>query len=465
MSAVQKKLSRRDFLRSSAVAAAGVLLVGCAAPAAAPQSAPASSGGEAASAPAAPAETTALNFWLWNTFAPDADEIMQTKLNEWAAANNATIEISRDSDANMQTKVMPGIEAGTLPDAMFISGAVALQMMDAQALADQTDLFAEIGDAHGGWQPRLDTYSTRDGVVGFLPYSIDTPMVQYRKDIYANAGVTVPEGQWTWDETRDLTLEATKWSEEQGEKLYGWGFGIVKLTHDGWCADLFRNYGADVWDESGTKIILADEKAAEATAALNFAKECYDLGLFPPDAAAYDYAANNKFYLEKQGLLVINAASIYVAAQANDPELAENTGLAPKPKALRDTTDASLRYTVVQSAKGKNPEKSSDLVRALYDSEIYAPWLEAGFVANVLKEYDSLPMWEGTRKAFNLAAQVGSYGGYPAPFDNAAIAELNGSPDSPVGSMVVRVLLDGWTPEEAIAEADEFSKRVFSKYF
>lgn len=463
MSVVQKKLSRRDFLRSSALATAGVLLVGCAAPAAAPQAAPSSSGG--GEAPAAPAETTALNFWMWNTFAPEADEIMQAKLNEWAAANNATIEISRDADSNQQAKVMPAIEAGTLPDAMFISGGVALQLMDAQGLATQTDLFAEIGDAHGGWQSRLDTFATRDGEVYFLPYSIDTPMVQYRKDVYADAGIDVPEGQWTWEETRDLTLQATQWSEAQGNKLYGWGFGVVKLTHDGWCADLFRNYGADLWDETGTKIILADEKAAEATAALNFAKEAWDMGLFPPDAPAYDFAANNKFYLEKQGLLVINAASIYVAAQQNDPELAENTGLAPKPKALRDTTDASLRYTVVQSAKGKNPEKASELVKALFDSDIYAPWLEAGFVANVLKEYDSLPMWTGTRKAFNLAAQIGSYPGFPAPFDNAAISELSGSPDSPIGSMVVRVLIDDWSPEDAIAEADEFSKRVFSKYF
>ncbi|MFZ1753846.1 MAG: substrate-binding domain-containing protein [Caldilineaceae bacterium] len=463
MSAVQKKLSRREFLRSSALATAGVLLVGCAAPAAAPQAAPASSGG--GEAPATPAQTTALNFWMWNTFAPEADEIMQAKLNEWAAANNATIDISRDSDANMQTKVMPGIEAGTLPDAMFISGAVALQLADAQALEPLTDLFGEIGDAHGGWQPRLDKFATRDGVVNFLPYSIDTPMVQFRQDVFEEAGITVPEGQWTWDETRDLCAQASQYSEEQGNKLYGWGFGIVKLTHDGWCSDLFRNYGADIWDESGTKIILADEKMAEAVDALNFAKEAYDMGLFPPDAPAYDYAANNKFYLEKQGLLVINAASIYVAAQANDPELAENTGLAPKPKALRDTTDASLRYTVVQSNKSKNKEKASDLVRALFDSEIYAPWLEAGFVANVLSEYDSLPMWEGKRKAFNLAAQIGSYPGYPAPYDNAAISELSGSPDSPIGSMVVRVLLDGWTPEEAIAEADTFSKRVFEKYF
>lgn len=465
MSAVQKKLSRRDFLRSSAFATAGILLVGCAAPAAAPQAAPAASGGEAPAAPAAPAQTTALSFWMWNTFAPAADEIMQTKLNEWAAANNATIDISRDSDANQAAKIMPAIEGGTLPDAMFVDGARALQMLDAQALEPLTDLFGEIGTAHGGWQPRLDTFATRDGVVSFLPYSIDTPMVHFRQDLFEAAGVAAPEGQWTWEETRDLTLQVSQYTEAQGSKLHGWAFGIVKLTHDGWCSDLFRNYGADIWDETGTKIILAEQKMAEAVAALNFAKEAYDMGLFPPDAAAYDYAANNKAYLEKQAILAINAASIYTAAQANDPELAEVTGLAPKPKALRDTTDAGLRYTVVQPNISKVKEKASDLVRALFSSEIYAPWLEAGFVANVLTEYDSLPMWTGKRAAFNLAAQIGSYPGYPAPFDNAAISELGGSPDSPIGSMVVRVLIDGWTPEDAVAEADQFSKRVFEKYF
>ncbi|RIK34883.1 MAG: hypothetical protein DCC55_32020 [Chloroflexi bacterium] len=450
----KKSLSRRDFLRMSAFTTAGALLAGCV-----PASPTGAGGAEA------PAQTQTLNFWMWNTFAPPADELMQEKINEWGAANGVTIEISRDADSNMQTKIMPAIEAGTLPDAMFVGGGVALQMMDAQSLDPLTDLFAEIGDAHDGWQPRLDTFVTRDGAVHFLPYSIDTPMVQFRQDILEEAGLTVPEGQWTWDQTRDLCLQASQYTEQQGNKLFGWGFGVVKLTHDGWCTDLFRNFGADLWDETGQKIILADEKMEEATRALNFAKEAWDAGLFPPDAPAYDYAANNKAYLEKQAILVINAASIYVQASQDDPELAEATGLAPKPKDVRDTTDAGLRYTLVMSQSSNNKETAMDLIRHLYSSDVYAPWLELGFVANVLKEYDSLPMWTGKRAAFNLAAQIGTYGGYPAPYDNAAIAELTGSPDAPVGSMIVRVLIDGWDPERAILEADEFSKRVFAKYF
>ena len=173
----KNSLSRRDFLRMSAMMAAGATLVACAAPV------------QPAGSSDAPAQTKTLSFWMWNTFAPPADEVMQTKLNEWAGANGVTLEISRDADNTMVDKLMPAIEAGTLPDAMFVGAGEALRLTDAQAIDPLTDLFPEIGEAHGGWQPRLDTYVTRDGVVTFLPYSIDTPMLQFRRDIYNKDGV------------------------------------------------------------------------------------------------------------------------------------------------------------------------------------------------------------------------------------------------------------------------------------
>src|SRR5687768_16642436 len=81
------KLSRRSFLRMSAVTAAGATLVACTAVA------PGAGGGAAA-----PAEDQSLSLWMWNTFAPDADEVLEGKIQEWGAANNVTIEISRDAD-------------------------------------------------------------------------------------------------------------------------------------------------------------------------------------------------------------------------------------------------------------------------------------------------------------------------------------------------------------------------------
>lgn len=447
------KLSRRHFLRMSAMTAVGAALAGCVA--AVPQA-----GGSGD-----PAQDNTIRFWMWNTYAPAADDVLEQGIQAWAAANNITVEISRDSDSDKPAKIMPAIEAGTLPDALFGDSGDALRMQDAGALATLNDTFAEVGEAHGGWLPRLEGYVTREGVIFFLPYSIDTPMMHFRQDIFDAAGLTVPEGQWTWDEVRDLALQAQQYTEEQGDKKIGWGFGIVPEQHDGWCSDLFRNMGVDIWDETGERIILLDEMGEQAAAVLNYAKEAYEMGLFPNDAASWDWSSNNTSYQEEQCIIAINSASIYTWSQTNKPELAEATGLAPKPKAVRDTTNASLRYTVLMTKDGNAPV-ATQLIKALYDSSIYAPWLEQGFVTNVVHEYDTLPMWEGKRAQFNQAANIGIYGGYPAPYDNAAMSELGSSDsNSPEGKMMVRVLIDGWTPEDAIAETDEFAKRTFEKYF
>ena len=446
-------LSRRGFLRMSAMTAAGAALVACA---------PAVQQGGGSDSPA---EDNTVRFWMWNTFAPPADEVLQEKVLAWGEANGVTVEISRDSDSNQQTKVMPALEAGTLPDALVIGAGPAELMRNSGGTTDLTDTFQEIGEAHGGWQTNTEQYVTRDGAVNFMPFSIDTPMLMFRQDWMEEAGIPVPEGQWTWDETRDIAAQIEQFTADKGDPKIGWGLGVTNYQHDAWCLDLCRNMEADVWDESGERIILADEKSEQFTRALNFAKEAWDMGLFPDDAAAWDTASNNKFFQEDQGFLVINAASIFVWANDNRPDLAEAMGLAPKPKDLRDTTDAGLRYNTIVTSQASNPETALDLVKALYEPDIYAPWLEAGFVTNVLREYDALEMWNGKRGAFNLAAQTGVYGGYPAPYDNAAMAELNGGPNQPVGTMMVRVLIDGWTPEEAIAESDEFAKRVFAKYF
>ncbi|MBC7237815.1 MAG: extracellular solute-binding protein, partial [Chloroflexi bacterium] len=398
--------------------------------------------------PPQPVKQKELSFWMWNTYAPAADNVMELSIRRWAQDNEVKINISRDSDGKMRDKIMPALEAGTLPDLMFAGQGEAVLMWNAKGIDPVTDLFKEIGDTHGGWMTRLPEYTIREGVAYFLPYSIDTPMMHFRQDIFDKAGIKVPEGQWTWEETRDLAKQAMDFTEKEGKKLIGWGFGVVKQQHDGWCSDVFRNHAAFVWDETGKKVVLKDQNQDKAVAALNFMKSAWDLGLFPADAGSWDWASNNKSYQEEQCILVINAASIYTWCQKNKPELAEATGLAPKPKAVLDTTDASLRYVVVLPKVSKDKALASDLARALYMKDIYAPWLAEGFVTNVVREYDTLEMWQGKRAAFNLAATRGVYPGFPAPYDNAAMAEAGG-PNDPIGSMTVRVLIDGWDPIRA----------------
>ena len=215
MQARSSQLSRRNFLKFAGGAAAITALAACA-----PMTAPAD--GDMA------AQEKTLRFWMWNTFAPEADEVMQEMILAWGEENGVTIEISRDADGNQQTKVMPSLEAGTLPDALFVGSGPALLMRNAGGTTNLTDAFNEIGEAHGGWQTNSDTYVMREGEVHFMPYSIDTPMVHYRMDWAEEAGVEIPEGQWTWDQVRDVSMQVQQYTEEQGDTKYGLGFGVVK---------------------------------------------------------------------------------------------------------------------------------------------------------------------------------------------------------------------------------------------
>src|SRR5688500_8391620 len=173
----EKKLTRRDFLRLGALTTASAVLAACGAAAPADTTETDTESTEAEEVQSAPSEgeMVTLDFWMWNTFAPPADEVMEAKLKEWAGENNVTLNISRDADSNMLTKVMPALESGTLPDSMFVGAGEALQLMNAGGLNTLDDIFKEVGEAHGGWLPKLDGYVTREGGIFFLPYSIDTP--------------------------------------------------------------------------------------------------------------------------------------------------------------------------------------------------------------------------------------------------------------------------------------------------
>ncbi len=185
-------------------------------------------------------------------------------------------------------------------------------------------------------------------------------MMHFRQDIFEAAGVEVPEGQWTWEQTRELCQAGSGLHRirKATRRLVG-ALASSTREHDGWCDDLFRNFGADIWDETGTQIILADESSEQAVRALNFIKEAWDTGLFPEDAASWDFASNNTNYQEEQGILVINAASIYVWCRGEQTRIGRSHRSCAQTSRLprHDQRQSALHPCLEQGSQKSRPRR------------------------------------------------------------------------------------------------------------
>jgi hypothetical protein len=74
-----------------------------------------------------------------------------------------------------------------------------------------------------------------------------------------------------------------------------------------------------------------------------------------------------------------------------------------------------------------------------------------------------MEIWSDPQRAgFLNAAKNGVLGGYPGPL-TVAYSELDTF--VPCTSMVLRVLIDGWTVDEAVAEAEQVAKDIYAKHY
>ncbi|UCF96261.1 MAG: carbohydrate ABC transporter substrate-binding protein, partial [Spirochaetaceae bacterium] len=115
----------------------------------------------------------------------------QALVKEWAAKNNEKVDITVVTNATRLTGVTTALESGAGPDILVLYNVEPQQYSD--SLLDMTDIGNELGRENGGWYPIAETYGKVDGKWKMFPVYLLGQMVLYRKDMLADAGVTIPE--------------------------------------------------------------------------------------------------------------------------------------------------------------------------------------------------------------------------------------------------------------------------------
>ena len=205
---VKNKMTRRDFLRASALGLAGVLAASCA-PAAAPTAAPKPTEPPATKPPAteppAKAPVTVTMMEYWSTVVDGLDEAF----DKWAKAfdeNHPEADVVIDrrpfmGDENWEDVVVTAVNAGTYEDVGVTQPYFLPIFVDAVPLFPLDDALEELGGVElfsGGASWKGEYYHTNWDGGPFTAW--------YNKEWFDEVGVEFPE---TWEEHISIGKQIT----------------------------------------------------------------------------------------------------------------------------------------------------------------------------------------------------------------------------------------------------------------
>ncbi|MBN1874260.1 MAG: extracellular solute-binding protein [Anaerolineae bacterium] len=253
---LKQQLSRRDFLRTAALAGAGLAmtLAGC------QKITPTDEASETTSS--APAEVSGDLRVLILQGAPvePVNEFLATATTAKYPKVDVNFEyISGDHAEGVYTQAA----AGTLADVIFsadlwvVPFAMNDVTLDMKPLAE-ADPDMDLDDIF----PSMLGLGVFEGEVHMFPSSLDVVTMYYNKTLFEQVG-GVPTEDWTWDDFIDACKKITELEKDaQGNPMY---WGISNATWNWWATvyPWIVGYGGDIKNEDGSKSTWSDAKALE----------------------------------------------------------------------------------------------------------------------------------------------------------------------------------------------------------
>jgi multiple sugar transport system substrate-binding protein len=382
-------MNRRNFLKTTAIAAAGTALVACVPappPAAAPVAATAVPAAAAATAvpQSAPAVLKGATIQFlggpWS-FLPELDVVIDEFAADWGKQNGVTITFERDAQA--LPKIQTAIETGS--GANIIQYSAPPQII-ANALVDISDITDFLSTEGGGYLPAGPYQMVSEGKWLGAPMGQHNWFINYRQDWLKEEGYDVfPD---TWDEALVLGKKLKEKGRPYGmtfsDLASGDGNGVPRLVL--WA------FGGKEFNEDGSLAL----DSPETLAALEFAIQLHnDAG--DPGEVGYDDGANNAAFLAGQISMTANVNTIYLPALKNSPEIAEgmNHALPPQGPAGRFGYGQLPWWGILNHTQGIDLDAAKAYIKDFFSIENFSAFYQAGqgYILPLLPNYENEPIW------------------------------------------------------------------------
>jgi multiple sugar transport system substrate-binding protein len=381
-----KATTRRQFLKSSAGASAGVaswLALG--------------------QAPAF-AQKRELSLLSWNHFVPAADDELRKQAEAFGKQANCTVRVDTMAHLQMPAKVAAEAQSQSGHDMYRAAGADSFLYEHLHANVD--DVVDKLGKQYGGWYPfSAEMAQTKSGWKAVPWFWISFPAT-YNMAHFKKAGFENPPKTWA------ELLSMGKTLKKQGNPV-----GIA-ISH---CSDAHSTYWSVAWSH-GAKVIETDGKTpginSDKTAqVIEWYKELFKDAM-EPEVLSWDDASNNRFILSGKGSWIHNPVSPYNAALKEKMPIADDINHHNSPAGPAGAHSAPPILSLAVWKFSKNQELAKEFIQYLFKKENYDAWIVAGNAFNhpPLRHLADHPIWARNPKFAMLPkeAEFGHPRGWPA---------------------------------------------------
>ena len=341
------KLNRRDLLKTTAVAGAGLAAPMLIRP-----------------MQAYAAREHKLVYWHLPTFTPKADDAAKqhfTEFSKLAGIKPEETAFVNVANADLVPRLSAALETGTPPDVVRLYESYVQLYRKQGHMLDVTDIVAKMSAEKGGLYKNSLIAVSHGGKQWGVPFAINPWPMHVRNDLLEKAGLSYPK---TWEEF----IETSK--KLQKPPFYGFGMDLG-LTADAtdnimqlcWC------YGGYMVDEQGKPAFDNPGNVA----GFKLIDDMYNKHKIIPKGVVSnaDTAWNNQVYQSKQVAFINNPASVYAYLADKDQELMKVTGLYSVPAGPAGSINQIDTWSIGLFKQTPNPELSKGLAAYMMNPARY----------------------------------------------------------------------------------------------
>jgi multiple sugar transport system substrate-binding protein len=398
--------------------------------------------------PFKPEKGARLRFLRWNKFLDAEDKATTENIAAFTKATGVEVKIDNVWQDDVQTKAAVAANVGKGPDIVWALHTTP--HLFPEKLLDVSDVADYVGKKHGGWYPMIEQYGKSGRRWVGIPNVVIGVLPVYRVSWFREAGVN------EFPKTTDAFLKAAQDLKKSNHPM---GFCFGKTPNDG---NVFNHwllwaFGGRVVDENNRPAI----SSPQTLQALEYARALHDA--FIPGTVSWNDASNNKAFLAGEISATNNAVSVYGKALADKMDMANDINHALWPVGPTGTpAEMHLVYPLITFRYTKYPNAAKAFIAYMFEKAQYERLLEgsAGYVSQVLKGYESNPVW-GKDPKVSMFRDVAARGRPVSHAGSLGYASASVLSDYVVCDMFGEVVTNSAAPKDAMTRAEKRIERYY----